>query len=155
MEPDQESAKSKKRLIVASFFAGIFLAGCIVLGYLSYSQFQINQSLNSEKNRIAYELSQLRAAVAEGNTAQIAKIAKALAYADFFGYMNEVTAVHDGYTGWTQAEFEHGRALAQATGDASFVMIVDEAWAHDTDLEIPRLLAVWQAIQQGIESALK
>ena len=152
---NKEPDRSKVGLSIALFFASLFLAGSIVLSYLYASQLRINKALVAERNTLAFDLSQLEAATEVGTANWGAKIAKALAYTDFFEYLNSITTAHNGYSGWTSAEFANGRALAQATGDASFVTVVEESWEHDTAPQLPRLLSVWEAIRQGIESALK
>lgn len=83
-----------------------------------------------------------------------AKTAKAKAYNDFFKYLNDVTQAHNGYTGWTEAEYQTARGKAEATGDNNFVSIVDLAWAASSTPQIDRLIKVWKAIDEGIGNNL-
>ena len=81
-------------------------------------------------------------------------MAKARTYNDFFKYLNDITQVHNGYTGWTEAEYQTGRSKAEATGDGNFVSVIDWAWTATSTPQIDRMIKVWTAIDEGIGSNL-
>lgn len=84
-----------------------------------------------------------------------AKMAKAKTYNDFFKYLNDVTETHNGYTGWTETEYQTAKVKAEATGDGNFVTIVELAWTATSVPQIDRLIKVWNSIDEGIGSNLQ
>lgn len=82
------------------------------------------------------------------------KMAKAKTYNEFFKYLNDVTEAHNGYTGWTEAEYHIARTKAEATGDGNFVTIVDTAWTATGTSVIDRMIKLWSAIDEAIGSNL-
>lgn len=156
---------SKKALIAVSFLAILLFVGSGVLGYFYYTKLQENKALVSQKDQLSSQLEEKTRGEGETGTKiedlekQIedykAKIAKAQAYNEFFKYQNYVTEIHNGYTGWTDAEYQHGRALAVKTGNSSFISVVDTAWTRADIAVTTRLISVWKAIAAGIEAALK
>jgi len=84
-----------------------------------------------------------------------AKIAKANAYNEFYKYVNYIIEVHNGFTGWTDAEFQVGKTKAEATGNTAFVSTVNWAWYETSVPPTDRVLRVWKEIAAGIESSLK
>lgn len=87
--------------------------------------------------------------------AKKAGIAKAVAYNEFLKYLNYVIEVHGGYSGWTDAEFQTGKAKAEVTGDAAFVSTVNWAWYETSVPQVDRIIRVNKEIVSGIENALK
>lgn len=82
-------------------------------------------------------------------------MAKITAYKEFLKYYNSVIETHNGYTGWTDAEFQTGKTKAEATGDASFVSTVNWAW-YETGVDVAtRIIRVNREIVSGIESGIK
>jgi hypothetical protein len=96
-----------------------------------------------------------KASLTAENTALKAGRAKALAYNEFFKYLNTVIETHNGFTGWTDAEFQIGRTRAEATGDISFVSTVNWAWYETSINPTTRVIRAWKEIVSGIQNALK
>ena len=175
MEFINDPVKSKRVFILMlSLTIFFFLVGG-ALGYLYYQKFKNYQSLKSEnenlKNQIASSSEELKkeieglqkdkTALEKENktlTDQAAsdktKDAKIKAYNDFFKYLNSVIEVHNGFNGWTDAEYQAGRKYAQATGDNNFVSLIDWAWNRKDIDQTTRVIAVWKAIAAGIEGNL-
>ena len=82
------------------------------------------------------------------------KLAKIKAYNEFFKYLNYVIEIHEGFSGWTEAEYQTARTKAQATGDQDFVDLIDWAWNEESVDPLIRIIKVLKAIVSGIESGL-
>jgi len=76
------------------------------------------------------------------------------AYVSFLEYMTQVIDAHDGFTGWTDAEYQVGREKAEATGNNDFVNRVDWAWNETSVDPVVRVIEVYRDIVNGINSAL-
>ncbi len=101
-------------------------------------------TLEKQKNDLQDEVNSLKA-----------KTAKANSYNNFFKYMNSIIETHNGFTGWTDAEFQEGRRIAESTGDTTFASRVNWAW-YETSVDVTtRVIGVWKAIASGIETSLK
>ena len=88
-------------------------------------------------------------------TAKTAKMAKAKAYNDVLAYIVQLVQAHNGLNGWTEAEYQAGRTKAVATGDQSFIDIIDWAWNNQAIDQVERLTKVLDAIADGIGNNLK
>lgn len=84
-----------------------------------------------------------------------AKISKANAYNEFYKHLNSVIETHGGFTGWTDAEFQTGKTLAEKTGDTAFVNLINWAWYETSVNPTTRVIEVWKSIASNIENALK
>lgn len=82
-------------------------------------------------------------------------MAAAAAYNNFFEHMNAVIETHNGFTGWTDTEFQAGNTIAATTGDTSFVNLINWAWYETSVSATERVITVWKAIENGIESSLQ
>lgn len=102
------------------------------------------QSLATEKSQLESE-----------NSALKAKASKALAYNEVFKYMTGVIKTHNGFTGWTDAEFQVGKTKAEATGSTAFVSTINWAWYETSVTPNERVIRVWEEMASGIENALK
>ena len=102
-----------------------------------------NESLKSEKKDLENQISDFQE-----------KITKAKAYSAFLKHLNAVIETHSGFDGWTDAEFQTGKSLAEATGDASFVTTVNWAWYETSIDSVTRAIRTLKEIQSGIEGAL-
>ncbi len=80
--------------------------------------------------------------------------ARIQAYNNFDDYFHNVIVAHGGFDGWTQAEYEHAHDLAEATGDSSFVDIVEYAWNNEDIDPVIRITAVMKGIIDGINANL-
>jgi hypothetical protein len=159
---------SKKGLIISLVVITMLLVGLTVLGYFYYVKSGQYNAVVSEKEQLMTQLNAKTKEVEEVQgsipdtgpleeqiTDLKAKIAKAQAYNGFFKYLNSVIEIHNGFTGWTDAEYQTGRGLALKTGNSSFVAVVDNAWNNQQQPVTDRVISVWKAVSQGIETALK
>lgn len=103
-----------------------------------------NEQLTKDKVALTAENTNLKA----GRT-------KAQAYNEFFRYLNSVIETHNGFTGWTDAEFQTSVAKAEATGDSAFVSTINWAWYERSVDVTTRVIRVWKEISSGIQNALK
>lgn len=110
-----------------------------------------NQSLTAANAQLTKDKDELTAE----NKNLKSNIASAVAYNNFFGYMNTVVETHNGFTGWTDAEFQTGKSYAEKTGSTSFVSTINWAWYETSVAPATRIIRVWKETQSGIESALK
>jgi hypothetical protein len=83
------------------------------------------------------------------------KITLAKTYNEMFKYYNTVIETHAGFTGWTDAEFQSGKALAEKTGNPSYINTVNWAWYETTVPPFDRALRFQKETASGIESSLK
>ena len=84
-----------------------------------------------------------------------AGMTKIAAYKEFLKYYNQIIEIHNGYTGWTDAEFQVGKTKAEATGDTDFVSIVNQAWYETSVDPTTRIIRVNKAIVTGLERGIK
>ena len=166
-------------LILAIFF---FLASG-VLGYFYWQKMKsyndltdskqkaeasLNEKLKTSEDNLAKantELAGLKATTdASGKSISVlekqiadnnAKKASIASYLAVFTYLADIIANHNGLNGWTEAEYQAGRALAVATGNNSFVADVDWAWNQRDVDQITRLVKVMRDIITGINNGLK
>jgi len=120
------------------------------------------ETLTAEKNALDSTaegekgtLEEQNATLKSENLVLEAKIAKANTYNNFFKHLNTVIETHNGFTGWTDAEFQAGNTIAVTTGDTTFVNLINWAWYETTVDVSTRVVAVWKAIASGIETSLK
>ena len=157
--------KAKLAFVLTLVFAIIFFLGCAALGYLFYTKYSSYKDLSSKYNKLKNQnqstVEELKAknktltdentTLKEQITTKDAGIAKANAYNAFFKYETAVIKAHSGFSGWTEAEYQTGRVKAQATGDTSFVNLIDWAWNRTDIDQVVRIIAVWEATAKGIE----
>ncbi|MFA5157641.1 MAG: hypothetical protein WC451_00410 [Patescibacteria group bacterium] len=183
MEFVNDPRKAKIAFVVVLLLAIVFFLASGALGYLYWhklddrnnlaaSKQQVEESLSAtlktaENNLTAAnkEIADLQASTDSSGQSisslqkQIADykagLAKITAYKEFLKYYNSVIETHNGYTGWTDAEFQVGKTKAEATGDASFVSTVNWAW-YETSVDVAtRIIRVNKEIVSGIESGIK
>ncbi|MCX6806531.1 MAG: hypothetical protein NT135_00150 [Candidatus Berkelbacteria bacterium] len=178
-----DPVKSKRVFILMLVLTIVFFLATGAFVYLFWTKLSQNRELNSQNQALTEENQKLTSeqSTATGDlqtqidslkkekvaltkqrddyknqmTSYEAKIAKAKTYNDFFKYMNTVIGTHGGFSGWTDTEFQQGRAKAQATGDSSFITTVDWAWNQQSIDPWVRALGVWNGITLGIDNALK
>lgn len=112
-------------------------------------------SLSAEGVKTKADLEKENASLNAQIASYKAKIAKANAYNEFYKYLNQVIEAHNGFSGWTDAEFQVGKTKAEATGDASFVSDVNWAWYETSVDPNTRVMKIWKDIASGIENSLK
>lgn len=112
---------------------------------------------STEIEKLRQEKADLQSQLDEANnnlSANAAGTSTITAYNDFLEYMTQVIDAHDGFTGWTDAEYQIGREKAEATGNSDFVNTVDTAW-NNTDVDVTvRVVNVYRGIINGIKSVL-
>jgi hypothetical protein len=109
------------------------------------------EELRQEKADLQKQLDETRSELDSKNAAS----STIRAYNDFLEYMTQVVDAHDGFVGWTDAEYQIGREKAEATGNDTFVSTVDTAW-NNTSVDVTtRILNVYRGIISGIKSGLE
>ena len=159
--------KAKVVFIITLVLLIVFFLSAGVAGYFYYQKNLNYNDLDSKYSKLKREQTDAKKLQKQITTLnqQIADLQKQIetknassttikAYNDFFKYMNSIIRIHNGYTGWTDAEYQVGRQKAQATGSSSFVSLVDWAW-NRTDIDPnTRVLGVLDAIAKGIGDSL-
>lgn len=77
------------------------------------------------------------------------------AYTALLAYFNQVVETHRGFSGWTNAEYQHARSLAVATGDNNIVSKTEWAWTREDIDPITRVVGWLGEIVSGINNSLK
>ncbi|MFH1749425.1 MAG: hypothetical protein ABH837_00775 [bacterium] len=168
----EDSKKAKIAFISTLVIAIIFFLGSGVLGYMFYGKYNDYKNLKDKYTDLKEvtvgdlekEIEDLqkqvdtltteKTALEEQIKEKDAGIATANAYNEFLKYMTQIIKTHNGFTGWTDAEYQVGRTKAQATGSTSFVNTVDWAW-NRTDIDpVTRVIGVWDAVANGISNAI-
>lgn len=109
------------------------------------------ESLTGEKTTLASQNATLKAE----NDEYAAGMVTVKAYNDIFKHYNTVLETHGGFSGWTDAEFEAGKALAELTGSTAFVSTVNWAWYETSVPAFDRVLRYQKEIAAGIEGGIK
>lgn len=171
-----------KRVILAVVF-GILAIGTAALGYLYYNE-NVDKKNLADQNKILEDqcntileknqseidaltggtsslsgekttLETQNAALIKANNDYKSEMATIKAYNEMFKHYNTVIDTHDGFTGWTDAEFQAGKALAEKTGNATYVSTVNWAWYETSVPPFDRALRFQKETASGIESGLK
>jgi|GEM_PF-2433993 len=101
-----------------------------------------------EEDKVALQKSE--ADLKKSEASYKSKAAQARQYNDVLGALHDTIVRHNGFSGWTEAEYQTGRSLALATGDQGLVDAVDDAW-HDLDGDpVLRVARVLKEIIDGI-----
>lgn len=139
------------------------------LGFLYFGKYKDFNNLNEKYNNVVAENQKISTSSAElkkqiktlenqnkaTEAAFKAKSDKVKSYTALFSYLNTVIKAHNGLDGWTDAEYQKGRGLAQATGDQSIVTKTDWAWNRKDIDQITRLVGWLDEVVNGINNALK
>jgi cell division protein FtsB len=88
------------------------------------------------------------------NTAYATKIANIKKYNDVYDFLADLIIAHGGATGWTQADYQAGRNLAQATGDQGLLDAIDAAWYNTGVDPVLRVGNVIKELVEGITANL-
>ena len=173
MEPATTTNKLKNPLIISIAAAVLLLIGTVIFGYLYYTKNASYNDLNSanikcnnEKSALEKQASsssaQLRKQIKDCQdqktameAANKAKTDKITAYNTLFSYFITVLRAHGGLNGWTDAEYQKARGLAQTTGDPSMLSKTDWAWNHHEIDQITRLADWLDTLSAGITNTLK
>ena len=109
-----------------------------------------NATLKEENTSLKNENDALKVRVADYQ----ARMAQVGRYNALHRYIYEVIVAHDGFSGWTEAEYQVGYSIAVSTGDTSLINAVDNAW-HNLDGDpIARFASVMWEIIEGINENL-
>ena len=155
-----DPVKSRGVFILMLILTILFFLASGTLGYFYYREFQRNKTLESDKKAVENQLENASqslqkqiTALEKGKTelenenktledqafANKVKVDKIKAYTTCLAYLTSLVKTHSGLDGWTDAEFQKGRTLAQATGDQNFLDTVDWAWNRTDIDQITRL----------------
>ena len=113
---------------------------------------------SKDKETLAAENAQLtkdKDALTAENASLKATKAKALAYNEVFKHVNSVIETHNGFDGWTDAEFQAGKVKAEATGNTTYVSTINWCWYDHSVDQLTRALRFWKETATNIESSLK
>ena len=179
MEFVNDPPKAKIAFVLTLIFAIFFFLASGVLGYFYWQKMRSYNDLADSKKKVEEQLKTAEDNLAKANaeitdlkTASSASgesisslekqladykagMAKITAYKEFLKYYNSVIKAHNGYTGWTDAEFQIDKQKAEATGDTDFVSLVNWAW-YDTSVDpTTRILRINDAIVTGLERGIK
>ncbi len=175
--------KAKIAFVLTLIFAIFFFLSTGVLGYFYWQKMKGYNDLSSAKQKVEASLNE-KLKTAEDNLAKAnseiatlkssssasgnsisslekqvadykAGMAKITAYKEFLKYYNSVVETHNGYTGWTDAEFQIAKTKAEATGDTDFVSTVNWAWYETSIDPITRIIKANKAIVTGLERGIK
>lgn len=169
MEFVNDPIKSKRVFILMLILAIVFLVCAVFFGYFSYSKNKENSDLRTQNDELQKSLESSTSASDKTKTGlekdkadlekEVSnyedKIDMITKYNEFLKYMTQVIDAHDGYTGWTDAEYQVGRQKAVATGNQDFINDVDSAWNDTTIDPVTRALRVYYDIVAGIEDQTK
>lgn len=167
-----EPVRAKKTIIALLILFIFFFLVSLGVGYFAWDKYSDVKILKSEKDNLSKQLDSAtgdlqeqikeleeekstleeeNSTLKEENAAYEERITQVDAYNAFFEYMTNVIAVHSGFSGWTEEEYQHAKGLAEKTGNSSFVSDVDWAW-HNTSIDpVTRIVKVYRDIIAGIK----
>ena len=179
MEFVNDPRRAKIAFVLTLCFAIFFFLSSGLLAYFYWQKTKGNHDLDSSKQKVEESLRTSEANLAKANSELTALkastdasgksissldkqitdyktgMAKITAYKEFLKYYNSIIEIHNGYTGWTDAEFQVGKTKAEATGDTDFVSLVNWAW-YETSVDVTtRIIRVNKAIVAGLEKGIK
>src|SRR4030042_4962742 len=148
MEPAKPSNKFKIAFFTTLVTTIVFLVAAAALGYVYYTKSQAYNDLNSANNKCKKEKAALEKQASSSSATLNQKLKtcedqkkaaldtnknktdKVAAYNTLFSYFITVLRTHSGLNGWTDAEYQKARGLAQATEDQHMEDKNDWAWNH-------------------------
>jgi cell division protein FtsB len=156
--------RAKRMFVTFLILAIIFFLASGAFGYLFYTKNRAYKSLEAEKNQLqentqisASDLEKLRKEN-EDLKKQVAdweeKTAQVKTYTAVLSYVTGLVSKHNGFDHWTEAEFQQGRRLAQATGNSSFVAEIDWLWHHEEISQMTRMVRFMNDIVSGVNGSL-
>ncbi|TSC93109.1 MAG: hypothetical protein Athens101428_736 [Candidatus Berkelbacteria bacterium Athens1014_28] len=179
MEFVNDPHKAKVAFVVTLILAIFFFLASGTLGYFYWQKMKSYNDLADSKKKVEESLKTAEDNLAKANielatlktssdasgqsisslqkqiTDNNAKKASIASYLTVFTYLVDLIEAHSGLDGWTETEFQTGRAKAVATGNNSFVADIDWAWAHKEVDQITRLVRVMRDIITGINNGIK
>jgi len=82
------------------------------------------------------------------------KLGRIEEYNDMHKFIYDVIIAHDGFTGWTDAEYEIARGMAEGFGDEELIAAIENAWINLDGEPAARFARVMLAIINGIDGNL-
>lgn len=149
VKKEETESKPRKRFPATLYVLLCFILLLLIIGgvtgYLYWDKQKDYNSLVTEKENLEEEydvavdekeqLTLEKTQLETDNSEQSAEIsyyeeqqAKVKAYNDFLDYTYYLIALHNGYYGITEEEFQAGRAKAEVAGDQDFLAAVDASW---------------------------
>lgn len=110
-----------------------------------------NAALTAENTQLKKDKGSL---TAENDSLKAGR-SKALAYNEVFKYVNSIIETHNGFDGWTDAEFRIGQTRAEATGNTTYVSTINWCWYDRSVAQLTRALRFWKETAANIESSLR
>ena len=168
MEFVKDPIKSRNVFVVMLILTILFFLGSSTFGYLYYKKNKSYKSLQNERQLSYAELKQQISKIETENTtlkqtnSSLEKISndqkildsKIKTYLDVLNYIAQLIDTHDGLDGISEAEYQEGKAIAEATDNDDFVKTLEWVWTR-TDLnQFDRLATVLKAISSGISDNL-
>jgi uncharacterized protein HemX len=152
----------------------ILLSGIGFMGYLylkkdsEYKKVTLEkQNIESEKEILTAEKSTLESenATLKEENASIAPLQEEIddikaheekikVYKDVIDYVFQIVKKHSGFNGWTDAEYQEGRRIAEAAGDEEFLEQVDSAWNDKQISQLTRFLTFMDFVCTRIDDNL-
>ena len=175
MEFTNDPTKCKKVFILMLVLTILFFVVSGVFGYLYYQKHKDHQNLLTEKQKLEdrlataaedlqdqaeelqkqiKELQDQKNACDDESASHKTKSATIKKYMDCLDYLVGLIHVHSGFDNWSEAEYQNGRKLVEATGDSNFLSVVDAAWTDEGGDQMTRLVNVFNALISGVNSNL-
>lgn len=164
--------KAKTAFTIVLIFMIIFFLAAAVLGYFYWKKNNSYNNSNQEKQTQIDQLNKNKADLEKRitdltkenedlkNLSQKSsdeaanKITIIKAYTEILTYFAQVLATHNGFTGWTDAEYQHARNIAKKTQSSSFLATVDWAWNNITGDPAGKIARFLKEIASGINENL-
>ena len=168
MEFVKDPIKSRNVFVVMLILTILFFLGAGAFGYLYYKKNKDYKSLQNERQLSSADLKQQITKLADENATlkqtntslektlndKKTQDSKIKTYLDVLNYIAQIVDTHDGLEGISEAEYQEGKAIAEATENDDFVKTLEWAWTR-TDLnQFDRLATVLKAIASGISDNL-
>lgn len=175
---NRKNLLTSRKFLIPTFSLFILALAALagVLGYLYLDEKDKNKNLQSEIDKMEGEqntadsevadllvqIDDLQAEIDEAAIENTELTTDLQAYKDQAVRASNYNAVfkclvdtidrHDGFTGWTQSDYNTGYSYAQATGDANLMDAVHDAW-YDADGDpVARVNRVLREIEEGIDA---
>lgn len=146
------NTKSKLPLVIV-IFSILLLGSAGTLAYLYITEMNRNKTiqadyatLQTQYNEKETEITQLEEQVETYGQ----KITKIDAYNDVDKFIYDTILKHNGFTGWTQAEYNTVKAMADKIGDKELSASLYSGWYDRNGLPVSRFSRVMLAIIDGI-----
>lgn len=168
----ENQKKAKGAFITVLIFLIVFFLTAGALGYLYWQKNRSFKKLNQENQQRIDQLNKdrvdldkqvvdlkkenedLKNSNKESIEAAANKKTITEAYTEILAYFAEVVETHGGFTGWTDAEYQHAREIAKKTQNSGFLSTVDWAWNQTGVDPTTRVVRFLKEISSGINENL-